>query len=158
MRISARTDYALRAALELAAAGEGGLVKAEDIAHAHGIPLRFLLNILIDLRHAGIVSSQRGSVGGYRLARPPADVTLAEVVRAMAAPDGPAGLATAKRPPYLGAAAGLEELWTAAYSSMETLLETVALADVVRGGAIHEADSAILLKAPSSTAERRSIL
>jgi Rrf2 family protein len=135
MRISARTDYALRAVLELAAAPEGSLVKAEDIAHAHGIPIRFLLNILIELRHAGIVDSQRGSVGGYRLARPPDAITLAEVVRALNSSDGHAGQAGARRPPYAGAAAGLEDLWGAAYSSLETLLETVTLADVVAGGA-----------------------
>ena len=133
MRISARTDYALRASLELAAAGEGRLVKAEDIAHAHGIPLRFLLNILIDLRHAGLVESQRGSVGGYRLARPADSITLAEVIRAMSTSDGHVAQGGAKRPPFTGAASGLGELWSAAYSSMETLLETVTLADVVEG-------------------------
>jgi Rrf2 family protein len=135
MRISARTDYALRAALELAAAPEGTLVKAEDIAHAHAIPLRFLLNLLIELRHAGIVESQRGSVGGYRLARSPDSITLAEVVRALSSTDGHAGHAGAKRPPYAGAAAGLGDLWGAAYSSLETLLATMTLADVVAGGA-----------------------
>src|SRR5262245_2358563 len=135
MRISARTDYALRAVLELAAAPEGTLVKADDIAHAHGISIRFLLNILTELRREGIVDSQRGSVGGYRLARPAGEITLAEVVRAVSAPDGHAGRGSAKRPPYAGAAAGLEGLWGAAYSSLETLLETVTLADVVAGGA-----------------------
>jgi Rrf2 family protein len=135
MRISARTDYALRAVLELAAAPEGSLVKAEDIAHAHDISLRFLLNILIELRHAGIVDSQRGSVGGYRLARPPETITLAEVVRALSSSDGHGGQGSARRPPYAGAAAGLEDLWGEAYSSLETLLETVTLADVVAGRA-----------------------
>ena len=135
MRISARTDYALRAALELAAVPEGTLVKADDIAHAHGIPIRFLLNILTELRHAGIVDSQRGSVGGYRLARPADTITLAEVVRALHSADGQSAQAATKRPPYSGAASGLEDLWGAAYSSLETLLETVTLADVVAGGA-----------------------
>lgn len=134
MRISARTDYALRASLELAAAGDGQVVKAEDIAHAHGIPLRFLLNILIDLRHEGIVASQRGSVGGYRLARPADSITLAEVIRAMSGSDGHVAQSRAKRPPYAGAASGLEELWSTAYTSMETLLETTTLADVVEDG------------------------
>jgi Rrf2 family protein len=135
MRISARTDYALRAVLELAAAPQGALVKADDIAHAHAIPIRFLLNILTELRHAGIVDSQRGSVGGYRLARPAGEITLAEVVRAVSPSDEQAGQSGSKRPPYAGAAAGLEDLWGAAYSSLETLLETVTLADVVAGGA-----------------------
>jgi Rrf2 family protein len=133
MRISARTDYALRAALELAAGGDGHLVKAEDIAHAHGIPLRFLLNILIDLRREGIVVSQRGSVGGYKLARPADSITLAEVIRAMSASDGHVPAASSRRPPYSGAAAGLNDLWGAAYSSMEALLATTTLADVVEG-------------------------
>jgi Rrf2 family protein len=136
MRISARTDYALRAMLELAAAPEGLLVKADDIAHAQGIPIRFLLNILTELRHADIVDSQRGSVGGYRLARSADTITLAEVVRAVSSSEGhTGGQASSKRPPYAGAAAGLEDLWGAAYSSLETLLETVTLADVVAGGA-----------------------
>ena len=135
MRISARTDYALRAVLELAAAPDGSLVKAEDISRAHGIPIRFLLNILIELRHAGIVDSQRGSVGGYRLARPAGSITLAQVVRALSPTDGHGAQATAKRPPYAGAAAALEDLWGRAYSSLETLLQTVTLADVVSGGA-----------------------
>jgi DNA-binding IscR family transcriptional regulator len=73
-------------------------------------------------------------LGGYRLARPAESITLAEVVRAMSSSDGQAGGAGAKRPPYAGAAAGLEGLWGAAYSSLETLLETVTLADVVSGG------------------------
>ena len=70
MRVSAKTDYALRAAAELAAADHGGLVKAERISHAQGIPLKFLLNILNELKQDGLVRSQRGSDGGYRLARP----------------------------------------------------------------------------------------
>jgi Rrf2 family protein len=135
MRISARTDYALRAMLELAAAPEGLLVKADDIAHAQGIPIRFLLNILTELRHADMVDSQRGSVGGYRLARPADTITLAEVVRAVSSSEGHTVQSNSKRPPYAGAAAGLEDLWGAAYSSLETLLETVTLADVVAGGA-----------------------
>ena len=112
---------------------QGALVKAEDIAHAHGIPLRFLLNILIELRHAGLVESQRGSVGGYRLARPPETITLAEVVRALSSPEGQGVKAGTRRPPYSGAASGLEDLWGEAYSSLETLLGTVTLAAVVAG-------------------------
>src|ERR671921_839420 len=71
MRISAKTDYAIRAVIEMAAAGgDGRLVKAEAVAEAQEIPLRFLLSILNELRHAGIVDSRRGADGGYRLAKP----------------------------------------------------------------------------------------
>ena len=86
MRVSAKTDYAIRAALELAAAADDKPVKGERIATAQAIPLRFLENILMQLRHAGLVESRRGADGGYRLARPAAEVTLADVIRAI---DGP---------------------------------------------------------------------
>src|SRR5213083_1289999 len=85
MRLSAKADYALRASLELASGGEGH-VKAEAIARAQGIPLRFLEHILLDLKHAGLVSSQRGAEGGYWLAQPPAEITLADVIRAVEGP------------------------------------------------------------------------
>ena len=70
MRISAKADYAVRAAVELAAAPDEKPVKAERIATAQGIPLNFLENILGELRHAGVVRSHRGAEGGFRLARP----------------------------------------------------------------------------------------
>jgi Rrf2 family protein len=71
VRVSAKADYAVRAALELAAAGDGPL-KGERIAEAQGIPLKFLENILTELRHSGLVRSQRGPDGGYWLERPAA--------------------------------------------------------------------------------------
>jgi Rrf2 family protein len=85
MRVSAKADYAIRAAVELAAAGDGP-VKGDRIAKAQGIPSNFLENILADLRNAGIVSSRRGAEGGYWLARPADEVSLADVIRAV---DGP---------------------------------------------------------------------
>ena len=85
MRISARADYALRAAAELAAAG-GGPVKGDALASAQSIPAKFLENILADLRHARLVRSQRGSEGGYWLAQPAEDITLADVIRAVEGP------------------------------------------------------------------------
>ena len=100
VRVSAKTDYALRAAAELAAANGDGLVKADLIAQAQGIPLKFLLNILNELKQDEIVRSQRGSEGGYRLARPADSITLGDVVRAVegrlstvrdAPPDEPGG-------------------------------------------------------------------
>ena len=81
MRVSAKADYAVRAAIELAAAGEGP-IKGDRIAQAQDIPLKFLENILLELRHAGLVRSQRGAEGGYWLARPPEEITLADVIRA----------------------------------------------------------------------------
>src|SRR5919109_3217959 len=81
MRISARADYALRATAELACGGASP-IKAERIAGAQHIPLKFLLNILGELKHARVVQSRSGPEGGYRLARPPGEITLAEAIRA----------------------------------------------------------------------------
>ena len=86
MRVSAKADYALRAVIELAVIGGESPVKGERIAQAQEIPLKFLENILGDLRHAGIVRSQRGVEGGYWLARPTEEITVAEVVRAVEGP------------------------------------------------------------------------
>jgi len=85
MRVSAKADYALRAVIELAASGDGP-VKGERIAQAQDVPLKFLENILGDLRHAGIVRSQRGVEGGYWLAKPPDEITVAAVIRAVEGP------------------------------------------------------------------------
>ena len=79
VRVSARTDYALRAAAELAAI-DGRMLKAEQIARAQGIPQKFLLNIMTLLRQEGIVRSLRGADGGYRLARGADEITLADLV------------------------------------------------------------------------------
>src|SRR3954465_15127793 len=86
MRITAKADYAVRAALELA--GSDGPVKGDALASAQHIPLKFLENILIDLRHAGLVRSQRGPDGGYWLAKAPADISVADVIRAVEGPPG----------------------------------------------------------------------
>src|SRR5438067_12602812 len=85
MRLSAKADYALRASAELASLA-GGHVKAETVARAQSIPLRFLEQILLDLKHAGLVASQRGAEGGYWLARPPREIPLADVIRAVEGP------------------------------------------------------------------------
>ena len=133
MRISAKTDYALRAAAELAAAPDGGPVKGERIADAQAIPLRFLENILGELRHAGIVESRRGAEGGYLLARPAAEIALADVVRAV---DGPLANVGGRRPDaldYPGSAAQLREVWIAVRAGLREVLERVTLADVVSG-------------------------
>src|ERR1051325_7269327 len=85
MRISAKVDYAVRAAIELAVAGER-LTKADAIAHAQDIPPKFLENILGDLRQGGLVRSQRGAEGGYRLARPAGEITVADIIRVVEGP------------------------------------------------------------------------
>ena len=133
MRVSAKTDYAIRAALELAAAPDDKPVKGERIANAQAIPLRFLENILMQLRHAGLVESRRGADGGYRLARPAAEVTLADVIRAI---DGPLAGVSGTRPEALGfdgVAEPMRDVWIAVRASLRGVLERVTLADVVAG-------------------------
>jgi Rrf2 family protein len=132
MRLSARVDYALRATLELAAAAEPP-VPREDIARAQGIPGKFLEAILRDLRGAGIVRSQRGAVGGYRLAREADEITLADVIRAV---DGELANVRGERPEdleYEGTAAALQEVWIALRASERAVLESVTLANVIAG-------------------------
>src|SRR6188508_844338 len=128
MRISARADYAVRAAVELAAADEGPM-KGEAIAQAQSIPLKFLENILGDLRHAGIVRSQRGAEGGYWLARPATEITVAEIIRAV---EGPLANVRGVRPDsisYQGTAEPLKDVWIAVRASLRSVLEAVTLAD-----------------------------
>jgi Rrf2 family protein len=133
VRVSAKTDYAIRAVLELAAAPDASPVKGERIATAQGIPLRFLENILMQLRHAGLVESRRGADGGYRLARAPEAVTLADVIRAI---DGPLAGVSGTRPESLdfdGVAEPMRDVWIAVRASLRAVLEQVTLADVTAG-------------------------
>ena len=95
MRVSAKVDYAVRAGAELAAAAGEGPVKGDHIATAQKIPLKFLENILLDLKHAGLVQSQRGAEGGYWLAKEPAEISLADVIRAV---EGPIANVRGERP------------------------------------------------------------
>jgi len=132
VRISAKADYAIRAAAELASAGDGP-VKAERIAQAQEIPLKFLENILLDLRHADLVVSRRGVDGGYWLARPAAEISLAEVIRAV---DGPLANVRGLRPEdveYAGSAERLRDVWIALRASLRAVLEQVTLADLADG-------------------------
>ena len=152
MRVSARADYAIRALLELAAAGPDSPVRADAIAQAQGIPAKYLENLLADLRRARLIASQRGLHGGYRLARPAASITLADVIRAIDGPltgvrdDAPEDVA------YPGAAASLREVWIALRASMRGVLEATSLADVATG----KLPKAVrkLLKDPSAWARR----
>jgi Rrf2 family protein len=128
VRITAKADYAVRAALELA--GSDGPVKGDAVASAQHIPLKFLENILIDLRHAGIVRSQRGPEGGYWLAKPPAQVSVADVIRAV---EGPLASVRGESPEeleYVGAAEQLQQVWVALRANIRGVLETVTLADI----------------------------
>ena len=134
MRVSAKADYAVRAMIELAAASqEERPVKGDQIADAQAIPLRFLENILAELRHAGLVQSRRGTEGGYWLSKPADDITLAEVIRAV---EGP--LATVRGEPpdelsFQGDARPRREGWLALRANIREILESVTLADVASG-------------------------
>jgi Rrf2 family protein len=132
VRVSAKVDYALRACGELAAAGEGP-VKGDRLAQAQEIPLKFLENILLDLKHAGLVQSQRGAEGGYWLSRPPEEIVLAEVIRAV---EGPIANVRGQRPEeveYGGPAAPLRDVWIAVRANLRAVLEHVTLADLAAG-------------------------
>ena len=132
MRVSAKADYALRAVIELAASGDGP-VKGERIAQAQEIPLKFLENILGDLRHAGIVRSQRGVEGGYWLARPAEEITVAEVVRAVEGPIANVRGVGPEQVEYAGSAEKLRDVWIAVRANLRAVLEQVTIADLARG-------------------------
>jgi Rrf2 family protein len=130
VRVSAKSDYAIRAAVELAAAGEGP-TKGERIAQAQEIPSNFLENILADLRNAGIVASRRGAEGGYWLARPPDEITIGEVMRAA---EGPLANVRGESPDeleYRGSAKPLREVWMALRNNVRGILDDITLADVI---------------------------
>jgi Rrf2 family protein len=131
MRISAKAEYAVRAAVELAASDGEKPLKAALIAEAQDIPLPFLENLMGDLRQAGVVRSHRGPEGGFSLDRPADEVTLADVIRAV---DGPLASIRGGRPEstsYGGPAEPLTRVWIAVRASLRSVLETTTLADVV---------------------------
>ncbi|MGC5018021.1 RrF2 family transcriptional regulator [Micromonospora sp. DT47] len=139
MRLSARVDYALRAAAELASvaggagAGRSRPVTADQLARAQEIPPKFLESILLQLRRGGIVHAQRGPEGGYWLARPAAEISLAEVMRVI---DGPLAHVRGQRPEqlgYHGPARALQDVWIALRASEREILEQVSIADVAAG-------------------------
>ena len=133
MRITAKVDYAVRAAIELAGADRTHPVKGDRIAAAQDIPMKFLENILSELRRAGIIGSRRGSDGGYWLARPAKDVTVADIIRAG---EGPLANVQGVRPEALqftGTAVPLQRMWVCVRASLRSVLEHVTLADLVTG-------------------------
>jgi Rrf2 family protein len=130
MRVSAKVDYALRALAELAAAPPGHPVKGEQLASTQEIPLNFLENILLELRRSELVASRRGADGGYWLGRPAAEISLADVVRAV---EGPIASVRGCRPEdvtYTGAATALQDVWIELRASMRGVLEETSLADL----------------------------
>ena len=132
MRISAKADYAVRAAVEMAAAGDEPL-KGEKIAEAQDIPLQFLEHILLELKHARLVRARRGARGGYWLARPPGEITLASVIRAVEGPLANIQDLAPEQTKYPGNAERLSEVWVAVRSSLRRVLEHVTIADLRDG-------------------------
>jgi Rrf2 family protein len=130
MRVSAKVDYALRAMVELAA-HQDGLTTAEQLASAQSIPPKFLESILAQLRSGGLVASQRGAEGGYRLARPADEISIADVIREL---EGPIATVRGVRPDeleYAGAAEPLREIWLELREQMRGVLEQTTLEDLV---------------------------
>ena len=131
MRLSARVDYALRAMSELAAADAPRTV--EQLSAAQHIPNKYLESILGELRRGGLLRSQRGPDGGYRLARPASEISIADVIRSL---DGELANVRGSRPEhleYVGSAAALQEVWIALRASERSILEGVNLAHVAGG-------------------------
>jgi len=133
VHVTAKADYAVRAVVELAAGGHEGPRKVDEVAQAQHIPLSFLENILTQLRSAGVVRSQRGPEGGYWLAHPAAELTLADVIRAV---EGPLVGVRGQRPEevaYEGSAESLQQVWVALRTNLRKVLERVTVADVAAG-------------------------
>lgn len=135
MRVTAKVDYAVRAAILLAeaASDDRGPLKGEQIATAQSIPVKYLENILSELRQAGIVRSQRGADGGYWLGKPARDVSIADIIRAV---EGPLANVRGERPEsltYPDGTGALQDVWIATRASLRSVLETVSIDDVAKG-------------------------
>jgi Rrf2 family protein len=135
LQVSAKTDYALRAASELALAAteDAGPIKGDWISETQGIPKKFMENILHDLKRSGIVRTRRGASGGYWLALPAEEISLASIIRAV---EGPLANVRGEWPEaveYQGAAEHLQEVWIAVRANLRAVLESVTLADLVQG-------------------------
>jgi Rrf2 family protein len=133
MRMSAKAEYAVRAMIQLATVDQGEVVKTDDLAKAQGIPPQSLVDIRSDLRTDRLVRSHRGREGGYELARPGTEISIADVLRCI---DGP--LASVRDIglgdlPYSGPTAALTDVWRALRASMRSVLEETTLADVAAG-------------------------
>src|ERR1700723_3166598 len=133
MHVTAKADYAVRAVVELAGSSQDAPRKVDQAAQAQHIPLSFLENILTQLRSSGIVRSQRGPEGGYWLAKPAAEVSLAQIIRAV---EGPLVGVRGQRPEeieYVGSAEALQQVWIALRANLRKALEHVTVADIASG-------------------------
>ncbi len=133
MRISAKADYAVRAALELAAAPEGKPVKGTHLAEAQGIPLQFLEHILLEMKNAKLIRAKRGAQGGYWLADPPSEITVADVIRAVEGPLANIHESAPEELHYEGAAERLRDVWVAIRHNLRQVLENVTLEELASG-------------------------
>jgi Rrf2 family protein len=136
MEISAKTEYAVRAMLQLAEAADSDdrPIPAEALAQAQALPRKFLENILADLRRAGLVRSAQGARGGYRLTSPPSEIPVGAIIRAV---DGPLAEVWGRRPQdttYDGVAKHLPVLWVATRASLRQVLDATSLEDLLTGG------------------------
>ena len=138
MRISVKVDYAVRAMIQLAAVSSAEPVKADTIARAQDIPLKFLLGILSDLKRAHLLRSQRGAEGGYWLKVPAESITIADVIRHVEGPLADVRGEAAEDVAYAGAAVALQDVWIATRATLRSVLETTTIADVA-GGHLPEA-------------------
>jgi Rrf2 family protein len=133
VRVTAKVDYTVRAAIELAGADRNHPMKGVTIAHEQNIPIKYLENILGELKRSGLVGSQRGADGGYWLARPAGEVTIAELIRAV---EGPLANVRGVRPEHVqfeGKAQPLQRMWVSVRASLRSVLEVVTIADLVSG-------------------------
>lgn len=141
MRVTAKVDYTVRAAIELADAGRDNPIKGEQIAREQRIPMKYLENILGELKRSGLVGSQRGADGGYWLARPADQITVAELIRAV---EGPLANVRGMRPEdveFAGRAVPLQRMWVCVRASLRSVLEVVTVADLVAGKLPPEVDA-----------------
>lgn len=133
MHVTARSDYAVRALAELAAGDTAAYRTVEDLAEAQRLPAKFLEGILTQLRRSGLLESRRGATGGFRLALPAGEISVADVMRAV---DGPLAAVRGLRPEdiaYDGAAMALPLVWIAMRAAVRDVLESVSVADVASG-------------------------
>ena len=133
MRMSAKAEYAVRAMSELAGATPGSLIKTEELANAQGIPAQFLVDILSDLRADRLVRSHRGRDGGYELARPADQISIADVLRCIDGPLASVRDISLADLDYTGPSAALTDVWRALRAGMRAVLEETSLADVANG-------------------------
>lgn len=133
MRVTAKVDYAVRAMTVLTTAGGTAAVKAEAVANDQGIPLQFLLKILAELRLARLVTSRRGQQGGFTLARPATEISVADIIRAVEGPLADVHGTPPEQLDYAGSAAALREVWIATRLALRDVLEVVTIADIASG-------------------------